>query len=307
MARTLVFPCLAVALLAGGCAVYTKGIRPDAALNPQVAYLYGRFFMKTQEHVGSFRGRQSMGLVIRCEDGRTYTFGSSDTRDVQVLAVRPSRCWLIEAAAADQEGIVHQRIPADRSIQRPLQFSAGRAHYLGDYFARGDFRAQHMFRGWQLFWRWAMDPADDRYESTTAEMKQTFRNLAWLPTVDMRLVPAAPPPKRGNGIGPSPGEPPMSPERVARIVPFAKRSYASPAECEAACPAGQCLPYRGESGVAMACIVRCNVDKDCPEGLACNCPNSERAGPPDCQPIATLPQEPMARVCLSVEAAGQRR
>jgi hypothetical protein len=57
----------------------------------------------------------------------------------------------------------------------------------------------------------------------------------------------------------------------------------------------------------MACVIRCNKDGDCPEGLACNCPNPEHADGPDCQPIATLPQDRMARICLSAEAAGERR
>ena len=59
----------------------------------------------------------------------------------------------------------------------------------------------------------------------------------------------------------------MSPERVARVAPFVRRTFATPASCEAACPTGQCLPFRGEAGPAMTCIVRCNTDKDCPAGL----------------------------------------
>ena len=96
-------------------------------------------------------------------------------------------------------------------------------------------------------------------------MKQTFPNLASLPTDDLRLIPATER-KRGNGIGASPGETPMLPARVAGLARFIGRSYATPAQCEAACPMGQCLPYRGESSPAVACVIRCNRNSDCPAG-----------------------------------------
>src|SRR5262249_27507115 len=99
--------------------------------------------------------------------------------------------------------------------------------------------------------------------------------------------------------------PPLSIDRVARIAPFTKRRYASPAECEAACPTGECLPYRGDdAAAAMACIVRCKADEDCPQGLACNCPSG---GGPDCRSIAQVPGDSMAGLCLSIEPDGQRR
>ena len=305
MTRRWSFGWLAAALLASGCAVYTEGIRPDAALDARYAYLYGRFFIHSDARPAAPR-RQSIGLVIGCENGSRYTLGSLRTRDVQVLKVAPSRCWFIEAIMADTDGIVRKRLPIDRSIQRPLDFLAGRAHYLGDYFAKSDFTSR-----WTPFvtfwhWEWAMDAADDRYESTTAEMQRLFPNLAALPTIDKRLIPERER-KLGNGLVAAPGEPPLSPERVARLAPLIKRNYGSPAECEAACPAGQCLPYRAEEGPAMACVIYCNRDRDCPDGLACNCPNSEKPEGPECKPIATMPGDPMRRICLSTETAGQRR
>jgi hypothetical protein len=250
-------------------------------------------------------GKQSMGLVIRCQNGSTYKFGSKDKRDVQVLEIKPSRCWLAAAQFADQDGILRKELPAEPEMQRPLDFTAGRAHYIGDYFAKGDYSVHQL--GWvtKSHWEWDMtSAAGDRYEATTAEMKQTFPNLASLPTDDLRLIPA-PERKRGNSIGASPGEPPLSPARVAGLAPFIGRSYATPAQCEAACPTGQCLPYRGESGPAMACVIRCNRNSDCPGGMGCSCPNSEIGPGPGCHPIGGTPKDPMARVCLTPGTSGQ--
>ncbi len=305
MAQRFGIAWLAVALSATACTGYTSGIRPDSTLHPASAYLYGRFFMNALPDDNSMGGggKQSMGLLVRCENGSSFTFGSKDKRDVEVLEIKPSRCWLMEAVLADQNGIVRKRLPAERAIQRPLDFTAGRAHYIGDYFAKGDY-SLNQGAGTET-WEWAMSSAaGDHYGETTAEMKHAFPNLASLPTDDIRLIPGAAR-KRGNGIGPSPGEPPLSPRIVAGLAPSIKRSYATPAQCEAACPTGQCLPYRGQSGPEMACVVRCNRSADCPTGLLCTCPNSEIPAGPDCQPIAERPNDPLPRLCVSPHPGGQ--
>ncbi len=295
---------LAAALCVAGCAVYTSGIHSDASVQAGSAYLYGRFFMNALPEEGAIAGgRQSMGMVIRCQSGSSYTLGSLDKRDVQVLEIKPSRCWLDEVIFADENGIVRKRLKVPPEMQRPHDFTAGRVHYIGDYFAKGDLSFQLAAN--TEHWEWTMSAAaGDRYEATTVEMKRAFPNLASLPVDDLRLIPASER-KRGNGIGPSPGEPPTSPARVARLAPYIRRSYATPAQCEAACPTGQCFPYRGESGPAMACVIRCDRNSDCPTGLACNCPNSESGAGPDCRPIAAAPKDPMDRICLTPRAAWQ--
>jgi len=295
---------LLVVLGAAGCAVYTSGIHSDASVHAGSAYLYGRFFMNALPQEASIAGnRQSMGLVIRCENGSSYTFGSSDKRDVRVLEIKPSRCWLTKTVFADENGFVRKELTVDPALQRPLDFAAGRAHYIGDFFGKGEASVQ-LAAGTER-WEWTMTPAaGERYAETTADMKRAFPNLASLPTDDRRLLPKSER-KQGNRIGPSPGEPPTSPARVARLAPYIRRSYAMPAQCEAACPTGQCLPYRGESGAAMACVIRCNRNTDCPTGLACNCPNSDSGPGPDCHPIAATPKDPMDRICLAPQTASQ--
>ncbi len=290
---------------AAGCPGHTHGVRKGAIADARFAYLYGSFVMKRPDHWEGFTVARSMALLIRCQDGSEYVFGSRDKRVVQVLEIKPSRCWLIEAQGADRTGRIQRRFPIEPPLKRPLDFGAGRAYYAGDYDASGDIWLppdQPRRRGHE----WDVGASEDAYESTTADMKRVYPYLASLPTTDMRLIPGAAR-KRDNGIHAAPGEPPMSPDRVARLAPFIKRNYGAPAECEAACPAGQCLPYRADTGPAMTCVIRCDKDADCPEGLACNCPNAERSAGPACRPIATAPGDPMARVCLSVEAAGQRR
>lgn len=289
-------------MLIAGCA---HRVAPDAPADPGWAYLYGRFVMKTGSREDTTKRPQAVKFILRCQDGSTYQFATTDTPYVQMLRVGPTRCWFVETVASHIRTKSMRRIKIDPTLQRPLDFQSGRAHYLGDFFAVGesDGGSFTSHGRWELF----LSPVDDRYESTTAEMKQMYPNLGGLPTVDTRLVPAVER-KRTNGVTLAPGEPPLSPDRVAAVAPFIKRNYASSDECEAACPTGQCLPYRSETGSpVIACVTLCNTDKDCPEGLACNCPTSDGGAGAGCRRIASRPRDPMARICLSVEAGGQRR
>jgi hypothetical protein len=45
-------------------------------------------------------------------------------------------------------------------------------------------------------------------------------------------------------------------------------------------------------------------DRDCPGGLACNCPNSQT---PACHLIAQTPSDPMNGICLSTETTDPHR
>jgi hypothetical protein len=287
----------AVALICA-CATTTSAIDPGDKPSPDYAYLYGRFFIKADLQEGAFVGHQQIVLRLWCRNNQQYSIAFSTKRDVQVLKVHPSRCALVGGTFTDQNGIVRHRMNLAPAEMEFHNFEAGRAYYLGDYFARGIIERYR----YETFLGWAMDPVDDRFETTTAEMKATYRNIASLPTADKRLVPAKPAPKRGAVQITDAKEPPMTPERIARVAPFIKRTFSSPAACEAACKTGQCLPFRGEAGAAMTCMVRCNTDKDCPDGLACNCPNSQKPDGPGCQPIATTPADRMARICLAAES-----
>src|SRR6476646_9528420 len=82
------------AVLAGGCRVYTRSLHAGAVMNPQAAYLYGRFVFKVHQSTDQVSRKQTMVLSIRCDDGKQYTFRFLFTRDVQVIEVPPSTCAL---------------------------------------------------------------------------------------------------------------------------------------------------------------------------------------------------------------------
>ncbi len=299
---------LLVVTLAAGCAHYTPSLGPEAKARPDLGYFFGRFHIDGAQMALRLDGLQTMGFVMRCDDGHAYTIRFSLEKRVQVIAAYPARCALEELVFTDVDGVVMGSNYVKGNPPGGFVLAAGTAYYLGDYFAESTIKKSRRVIVTMLRMNWQLTSADDNYELTSAEMKRTFANLAGLPTQNKMLLPREHVPgdarKHAGGTRRGP-EDVVSPDRAARLAGFTKRRYATPAECEAACPeTGDCFPFRGDEGPAMTCVVRCKTDKDCPEGLACNCPNGDGSA---CHAIASTPDDRMAGICLSVEPAGERR
>ena len=97
---------VAAALAAAGCATFTRSVRSDHNPSPDSAYLYGNFLVD---------GSETIGFVVRCVDGMTYTIGFSKVPRVQVIKVKPSRCSLDQI---EYHGGGHV-IPRDLGGRRP--------------------------------------------------------------------------------------------------------------------------------------------------------------------------------------------
>jgi hypothetical protein len=294
---------LAVVLPWAACARTAKTVRPNENAGEGSAYLYGRFFLDAKQPPPGVEDRRMVALLMRCEGGGKYVIRLSSQHPVQAVKVGPSRCELAGLVYAASAGDRRVRPPA-RWV-RPELFAVGRAYYIGDYRAFETSDPDPSVRFTELPAPWDMDPPADNFEATTAEMQRRFPGLAGLPVENATLVPvrsdarggAATELRQGGGA-------PLSPERARGLAAFIKRSYATSAQCEAACPTGTCVPFRGESGPALTCVVRCSADRDCPAGLACNCPNGDG---PDCRLVARTESDPMDGFCLSVEPGGPRR
>jgi hypothetical protein len=291
---------------------HTAGLQQADAPDPTRAYLYGRFFIDAQS--GLYQDEHmSIGFVISCMDGNGYVIRFSNQHRVEVIEVAPSRCALV---AMDFWGLksignlpLTERRPVGPFWLPGDALLPGRAYYLGDFYAEGKGPVgQHLIHSGPDA-ELEVKSEDDNFDATTAAMRAAFARFASTPTDDRMLrlglrVPGMPRHHRGPAWDNVTEADVMTPERAARVAPFIKRGYATPAECEAACPTGDCLTFRGPDGPAVTCVVRCIADKDCPEGLACNCPDGAKS---DCRPIARTAADAMAGLCLSVEATGERR
>ena len=295
-------------MVAAGCA--HRNLKPDDMPTPGRAYFYGRLHIDVPKTALGRETAQTIGFVLRCDDGSEYLIRFVRDNRVQVVAAKPGRCALVDVAFIDGHGTIRKYREAWGDPPGGFLLAADTAYYLGDYFADATSESK-----WGVFFtettsRWELTSEDDNYEATTAEMKRTFANLAELPTENRMLLRRKHRPgdarKHQGGGGGGPNDT-VSPERAARLAAFIKRRYATPTECEAACPQnGDCFPFRSDEGTAMTCVIRCQTDKHCPEGLACNCPSGDGAGAA-CRAIAGAPDDPMEGICLSVEPAGERR
>ena len=290
---------VAVVALVAGCAINTTAVRTDQALDATSAYVYGRFVIKAAPFsLGGVDApvNQTVGLVIGCNDGTNYRLFFSRERIVRVLKIRPAKCAVREIQYVDDMGIIRgSKLPPPTWVHLN-DFAPGHAYYLGDFFAVASRERVQVYPA-RFLLTWDMDPIDDHYAETTAEMREHFVALAALPFHDQRLAPRRPAPKHGLAGA---DEPLMSPERIARLAGFVKTTFATPAACAAACRTGDCLPYRASSGAAMTCVVHCMTNGDCPTGMACNC--STHSGP-DCQAVAETPGDSMEGICMPVGPA----
>jgi hypothetical protein len=168
--------CIVSAL--GGCASYTPSVTQDEKPTGQEAYLYGRFYIEAKSGKLALDGHQTMGFVIGCASGDTYTFRFSNDSALQVIKVAPSTCSLTEIVYTNSDGQIKSRKRAPDKLMRDVKFDAGKAYYLGDFYAE----ATTSTLGNTIRSNWNIKTVRNDYTNTSAALKASFPNLAKLPT-----------------------------------------------------------------------------------------------------------------------------
>jgi len=166
-----------------GCASYTPSITQDEKPTGQEAYLYGRFYIEAKSGKLALDGHQTMGFVIACASGETYTFRFSNDTALQVIKVVPSMCSLTEFVYTNSDGQIRSRKRAPEKLMRDARFDAGKAYYLGDFYAE----ATTTVRGNVISSNWNIKTVRNDYNNTSAALKAAYPNLAALPT-ENRLI-----------------------------------------------------------------------------------------------------------------------
>jgi len=113
-----------------GCAAHTSSITQDEKPTGKEAYLYGRFYIEAKSGKLALDGHQTMGFVIKCASGDTYTFRSSNDTALQVIKIAPSMCSLTEFVYTNSDGQIRSRKRAPEKLMRDARFDAGKAYYL---------------------------------------------------------------------------------------------------------------------------------------------------------------------------------
>jgi hypothetical protein len=171
---------LAICALAGlaGCAGYTPSITQEEKPTGQEAYLYGRFYIEAKSGKLALDGHQTMGFVIKCASEETYTFRFSNDTALQVIKIAPSTCSLTEFVYTNAGGQVRSRKRAPEKLMRDVKFDAGKAYYLGDFYAE----ASTTQVGMTISSVWNIKTVRNDYQNTSAALKTAYPSLAALPT-----------------------------------------------------------------------------------------------------------------------------
>ena len=172
----------AVSALAG-CAGYTPSINPGEKPTGQEAYLYGRFYIEAPTSRLALDGHQTMGFVIKCASGETYTLRFSNDNALQAIRIAPSTCTLAEIVYTNSDGQVRSRKPAPEKMMRDARFDAGKAYYLGDFYAETTTRVI----GNTISRNWNIKNVRNDFRNTSQALKAAYPNLAALPTEDRMI------------------------------------------------------------------------------------------------------------------------
>jgi len=172
-------PALAVSLLAA-CASYTPATTMQEAPTGNEAYIYGNFKIYSPNSALAFDGYGTMGLDLECDDGKAYRVRFNRDQPLQVVKVAPATCALkkIIFSNADGQKTGSNDMPAE--IQKPRQFLAGHAYYLGDYVAQNTYKDKMIY--------WNLLSARDHYDKTTKAFQAAYGLLSTLPTEDQVLL-----------------------------------------------------------------------------------------------------------------------
>jgi hypothetical protein len=172
----------AVAALAG-CASWTPNISQGEKPTGQEAYLYGRFYIQAQKSALALDGHQTMGFVIKCASGQTYSLRFSADEALQVVKIVPSTCSLAEFIYTNSDGQIRSRKNAPATLMHDAQFDAGMAYYLGDFYAETTTTTI----GNTIQRNWNVKNVRNDYRNTSNAMKARYPGLAEVPTEDRMI------------------------------------------------------------------------------------------------------------------------
>jgi hypothetical protein len=170
-------------VVAAGCASYTPTIDKEDKPTGKEAYLYGRFHMNAAAHKLAIQGHQTMGFTFKCADEKSYTVKFDRDQPLQVVKISPGSCSLTEIVYSDADGFLKSRKPAPQVMQRAAVFEAGKAYYLGDFYAEGNQTSG----GGRVSWNWRITNVANDYRGTTEKLRLAFPHLSTLPTENRML------------------------------------------------------------------------------------------------------------------------
>ncbi len=181
----MIFAIAGLAVLSG-CVSYSKSVSTAEAVSPDSAYIYGSFKIDTPKSWLAMQGHQSMGFVLTCADKRKYTIGFKVDKPLQLVKISPTQCTLTDIVYSDADGMVMSTKPVPAGEFSNRAFVAGKAYYLGDYFAKSENQYSYSY----TTTIWKIVDVKDNYIQTTQDMISAYPNMRGFNTLPMPIIPA---------------------------------------------------------------------------------------------------------------------
>lgn len=167
-----------------GCITYSESVSVNEAGSPDFAYIYGSFKVDAPKVWLAMQGHPSMGFVFTCNDNKKYTIGFKVDNPLQMVKVSPTQCTLTDIVYTDADGLVMSTQSISTDVFRNQRLEAGKAYYLGDYFAK----VEDQYNFSRTIWR--IVDMKDNYIQTTQNMFNAYPNMRGFKTLPTPIYPA---------------------------------------------------------------------------------------------------------------------
>lgn len=172
-----------ITLLMASCANYTPRINPTDKPQAGNAFVYGRFSIDTENVPLSMDGYRSMGFLLQCDDGSSYTMRFYNANPVHVIKVKPGTCNVTDMVFSDADGVIKSKKPLPKTALQNMRFQADTAYYMGDFFAYINVMQEYGSRVIRTDWNIQKIRSD--YIKTTSEMQLNYPGISSLVTEDL--------------------------------------------------------------------------------------------------------------------------
>lgn len=161
----------------------TEPLRPDDSISNKMAYVYGRFSLKSQTDALSALNFQSPGGIALeldtqgSKDGKPkYIIQLTQEDNVFAIAVQPGIYNWGNLIFTRGMKIHSNKIMTKDNRLRQLELKENKVYYIGDYQGLAKIK----FSPGRFNYRWQLQHIEDNFQLTTQELKKRYVKLTTL-------------------------------------------------------------------------------------------------------------------------------
>lgn len=166
--RTL---CALFTLLLVSCANFVPPLKANAKIEPEKAYVYGRFS----------KNDNSLRMGVELAGSKLYLLEFESKDQITMLAVLPGTYHLSRFIYALGDGTLRgESAIVQSTLTTSMTLEAGKAYYVGDFAGEATIQSDGMY--------WEITKIDNRFAATSREMELKYPQFATLPKQQLRGI-----------------------------------------------------------------------------------------------------------------------